>query len=341
MCFFQTAVFSKTKWLSPLSSAGSRKANALAMHDTGTNDSGKPKLVSLLANWISGATLFTILLDAHSQIVSNGESLPFGENDDERYDCSCGKYIDECEFYSAAAGHMRLRDGSEWDRSLFMQLPTLSKIPVLRSFLQAWMFEGSVRNRIIDAVPAYRDTTKRFLDAQLRFFENARSLAGVPIYLDGTKSTRRAQLLARDGRSEMKVIHMIRDGRGFSSSYLKNWSEETRDVAVPARLWLRYISEVDKFAAAFPSVPLLTVRYEDLCRSTTETMKAVYRFLEVPYEEFDKTAPHTPHLLGNRMRRDFDGTIREDTSWKTLLDARTQRRATSIMEKGLRRFGYL
>lgn len=311
------------------------------MRDTGTNDSGKPKLVSLLANWISGATLFTILLDAHSQIVSNGESLPFGEDDHDRYDCSCGKYIEECEFYSAAAGHMRLRDSSEWDRSLFVQLPTLSKVPVLRSLLQSWMFEGRARNRIIDAVPGYRGTMKRFLDAQLLFFENARRLARASIYLDGTKSTRRAQLFARDGRSELKVIHMIRDGRGYCRSYLKNWGDETRNVAIPARLWLRYISQVDKFAQAYPSVPLLTVRYEDLCRSTTETMQAVYRFLEVPYEEFDETAPHTPHLLGNRMRRSFDGKIHEDTSWKTELNASTLRRATSIMESGLRRFGYL
>lgn len=311
------------------------------MHDTDTNESGKPKLVSLLANWISGATLFTILLDAHSRIVSNGESLPFGEDDNDRYDCSCGRYIEECEFYSAAAEHMRLPDSRTWDRSLFVQVPTLSKVPVFRSFLQAWMFEGNARNRIIDAVPGYRGTMKRFMDAQMRFCENARRLAGAPIYLDGTKSTRRAQLFARDGRSEMKVIHMIRDGRGYCRSYLKNWSSETQDVAIPARLWLRYISEVDKFAEAYPSVPLLTVRYEDLCRSTTETMKSVYRFLEVPYEEFDKTAPHTPHLLGNRMRRTFDGKIREDTSWKTEMDSRTQRRATSIMKSGLRRFGYL
>lgn len=313
----------------------------LEMHDTGINESGKPKLVSLLANWSSGATLFTILLDAHSQIVSNGESLPFDEGDDERYDCSCGKYIDECEFYSAAAGHMRLRDSSDWDRRLFVQVPRLSKMPLFRSFLNAWMFEGNLRNRVIDAVPGYRETMERFVGAQLRFFENARRLTNASIYLDGTKSTRRAQLFARDGRSEMKVIHMIRDGRGFSNSYLKHWGHETGKVETPARLWLRYISEVDKFAKAYPSVPLLTVRYEDLCRSTTETMKLVYRFLEVPYEEFDPAAPHVTHLLGNRMRHRFDGKIREDTAWKTEMDAQTLRRVTSIMESGLRRFGYL
>ena len=305
------------------------------------NESSKPKLVSLLANWSSGATLFTILLDAHSQIVSNGESLPFSEGDVERYDCSCGKYIDECEFYSAAAGHMRLRDGSDWDRSLFVHVPRLSKMPVFRSFLQAWMFEGDLRNRIIGAVPSYRETMNRFLAAQLRFFENARRLAGANIYLDGTKSTRRAQLFARDGRSEMKVIHLIRDGRGFSRSYLKHWSHETRNVATPARLWLNYISQVDKFSKVFPSIPLLTVRYEDLCSSTAETMGTVCRFLDVPYEKFDEATLQTTHLLGNKMRRRFDGKIHEDTSWRTELDSRTQRRATSIMESGLRRFGYL
>lgn len=311
------------------------------MSDIPISESSKPKLVSLFANWSSGATLFTILLDAHSQIVSNGESLPFNEGDNERYDCSCGKYIDECEFYSAAAGHMRLRDGSDWDRSVFVHVPELSKIPVFRSFLQAWTFEGNLRNHVIDAVPSYRETMNRFLAAQLRFFENARRLAGATIYLDGTKSTRRAQLFARDGRSEMKVIHLIRDGRGFSNSYLKHWGHETRNVANPARQWLRYISQVDKFAQVFPSVPILTVRYEDLCRSTTDTMRTVCRFLDVPYEKFDEAALQTMHLLGNQMRRSFDGKIHEDTSWRTELDSRTRRKATSIMERGLRRFGYL
>lgn len=311
------------------------------MDDTGTTGSSRPQLVSLLANWSSGATLFTILLDAHSQIVSNGESLPFGEDDDERYDCSCGRYLDECEFYLSAAGHMRSQDGSEWNRNLFVQLPTLSRAPLLHSLLHSWRFEGRVRNLIIDAVPGYRKTMRRFLDAQLHFFDNARNLTGASIYLDGTKSTRRAQLFAGDGRSAMKAIHMIRDGRGFCRSYVKHLPHGKGNVTLAAHMWLRYISEVDKFVSAFPSIPLLTVRYEDLCRSTGETMETVCRFLEVPYEAFDKTAQHSTHLLGNRMRRHFDGEIREDTSWRTDLDSASLRRITSIMDNGLRRFGYL
>src|SRR5579872_7478740 len=175
----------------------------------------KPRLVFLLANYFSGATLLTILLSGHEEIVSNGEAMFFDDGDEERYDCTCGKFIDECEFYGSAAAHMRLPDGSGWDKQLFVHAPRFSRNRILRSFLGSWRYESALRDHFINAVPAYRRIRDRFIEAQLQFFANARNLSGAPIYLDGTKSVRRAQLFARDGRSDIKVIHLIRDGRGF------------------------------------------------------------------------------------------------------------------------------
>src|SRR5579872_1271079 len=89
----------------------------------------QPKLVSLLANWYSGATLLTIFLNAHSKIVSNGESMFFDDDDSRRYVCSCGKYIDECEFYESTTASMRLPNGGGWDKRLFVQVPRFSRRP--------------------------------------------------------------------------------------------------------------------------------------------------------------------------------------------------------------------
>ena len=123
------------------------------------------RLVSLFSNWYSGATLFTILLDAHSKIVSNGESLPFDSDDDKRYDCSCGKFLDECEFYRDAAGHMRLPDKEEWDRGVFVQVPRFSQNRLVRFFLDSPRTESALRSYVIETVPRYRRIKERFLDA--------------------------------------------------------------------------------------------------------------------------------------------------------------------------------
>lgn len=301
----------------------------------------RPKLASLLSNWYSGATLFTILLDGQGQIVSNGESMLFHEADERRYDCTCGKYIDECDFYRAAAQHMQLPDGAGWDRQLFVHVPSFSHRRVLGSFLGSWRYESALRHHVINVVPAFCSTRDRFLEAQLRFFDNAKKLAGAAVYLDGTKSIRRAQLFARDGRSDMKALHLIRDGRAYCASYAKYELPLGRTIADGVKAWLRYIEQVDRFSSAFPTVPVLTVRYEDLCRNTQATLHAVCRFLEIPYEDTQAKMAKGAHILGNAMRRTFDGVIVESTSWRQTLDRETQSMLTSLLRRQLERFGYL
>ena len=302
--------------------------------------SEKPKLVSLLANISSGATLLTFLLSEHSNVVSNGETMFFNERDSKRYDCSCGKYIDECDFYNAATRHMRLPGNASWDKRLSAQVPTLSRTPFVHSLLHSIHFECTLRRRLIDAVPAYRRERNRFLTAQLQFFANAKALSGASVYLDGTKSIPRAQLLARDGRCDMKVLHLVRDGRGFCSSYVKH-VHPTPSWADAAKAWTRYIAWVDAISRRFPAVPVLPVRYEDLCRGTGDVLRAITRFLEIPDEEPGTGLTRPAHILGNRMRRAYGGAIVEDTSWKTTLDERTQAKLTSLMKPQLERFGYL
>lgn len=300
----------------------------------------KPKLASLLSNWYSGATLLTILLNEHSAIVSNGETMFFDEHDTRRYDCSCGKFIDECEFYAATTKHMRLPGSAEWDKRLFVQVPGFTRKRILRSLLQSPRFECALRHHVIEAIPLYRGIRDRYLEAQLQFFANARTVSGASVYLDGTKSIRRAQLLARDDRSEMKVLHLVRDGRGFCASYVKNrhpapgWTDA-------AQAWLNYIGQVERFSRVFPSIPVHLVRYEDLCRSTAHTLGAICRFLGIPYEAPGAGAKKEAHILGNRMRRTFNGAIVEDTSWRERLDEPTQARLTSLMRGPLERLGYL
>ena len=88
-------------------------------------------LAFLLANWYSGATLFNILLNNHTQVVSNGEGFPFLVTDTNQYTCSCGSGLGECEFYRFAGQHMLNEDQSGWDRSVFTQVPSYSRIALL------------------------------------------------------------------------------------------------------------------------------------------------------------------------------------------------------------------
>ena len=46
-------------------------------------------------------------------------------------------------------------------------------------------------------------------------------------------------------------------------------------------------------------------------------------------------------MLGNVMRKNFNGKVNEDLSWKTKLKSNEIDKITALMDKDLRRFGYI
>lgn len=319
-------------------SLGSRVLNSLKTQMT-------TEFISLLSNWYSGATLFTFLMNGHSQIVSNGETMFFSEKDDRQYECSCGKLLDECEFYAFAAGHMKLSNGRRWDKRVFVHVPSYSRNKFLRVFLQSWRYDNSAREFLIKKTPQFNLMQRDFIEAQQQFFDRAREFSGASIYMDGTKSLRRAQMFARNVYSgtqsdKMKVIHLIRDGRAFCYSFCKN-ERGNPSLEDAVRAWLMHIRQVKKFRNAFPSTSVLVVRYEDLCRSTRSTVKRVCEFLGIFDQDVGNADFTGAHILGHEMRKTFQGEIREDLSWKSNLDRRSEDRLTALMRDELKGFEYL
>ena len=299
-------------------------------------------LVSLLSNWYSGATLFSILLNNHSQLVTNGEAFPTNGMDNRSYICSCGKPLLECEFYQQAAFHMISENATEWQKELFVQLPCYSNLKLVNSWLTSVRYLYKLRDITISTIPRFQIINTDFITAQLRFFLNSMEIERASYYVDGTKSVRRAELFADNKNCDQKIIHLVRDGRGFFASYKhhKHWSK--KNIGYVARAWLRYINLVDIFSRRHPEIPLLVVRYEDLCHDPEKTMMNVCNFLEIPYQDrlLGKTIVRH-HVLGNRMRNTFNGKIIEDMSWKAILSKEEIDTVTYIMINDLRRFSYI
>lgn len=296
---------------------------------------------TILSNWYSGATLLSILLDRHTQLTCNGESMPFFPEDCSQYKCTCGNYLENCEFYRFAAEHMRAAAEKGWNAAKFSHIPRFSKSPYVNSVLTSPRLAYKWRDRFIDQMPAYRAIKDLHVRAQMVFFRQALLFSGGSVYVDGTKSIRRAQLLANSHGCQMKIIHLVRDGRGFCFSWVKNQHIPISRITEGAKAWLDYIKLVDAFARRYPDIPILLVRYEDLCRSPGDCLDKVFSFLGVQHEDVILKNNHKAHILGNRMRHSFHGCISEDTSWAAKLDPECKSLITFRMKKQLHRFGYL
>lgn len=295
----------------------------------------------MLANWYSGATLFALIISRHSQIECNGETFPFGPRDARRYDCTCGQYLDDCEFYRNACSHMWSTDANDWDRSVFCQIPVLSQNATLNRLLRSRRsFPTLIRSAAVRA-PSLRRRQQEFVDAHMRFYDQALEYSGRSVYLDGTKSIRRAQLFLENTPNRLRVVHLIRDGRAFANSFRKNRHMDMTALPEAAKLWNEYIHDVDELQLRSDRVEVLALRYEDLCREPESFLNELCAFLGVPYEDLLSSHRSDAHVLGNRMRREFTNVIREDESWKQEIDAAGRDSLNAMMHEGLTRFGYL
>ena len=311
--------------------------SALLLDDS-MNPDAKPMLTAMFCPRFSGATLFALLLDRHPQITCNGETFPAIPRD---VTCACGSVQIDCKYYRSAAEHMLEADGRSWNYELFRRVPRYSRIGPLQTLPARYSTHSSVhavRRLLLRLNPSWRRRESEFLKAHTSFILNSLEVTGSFVYVDGTKSFRRIALLAATGRFDVRAVHLVRDSRGFCHSCRKNNNTAPPDGA---RLWLKWIKRADRFHADFPDIPFHTVRYEDLCRDTTETLNSVFRFLGLNDHPDILGVDTEQHVLGNRMRLKFKNEIRESLSWQSVLSRSDVEAITEITRLGLNRFGYV
>ncbi len=299
-------------------------------------------MAATFASNYSGATLFALLLDRHPSISSDGEIFPFQRGS--RGLCACGKLQVDCEYYKTVAKHMLRNSETQWNADLFTSHPQYVRLQQLQRALTSGWSLGARFNKLRAQLylPSMRSADSSFIDAHLEFMSNSLTFSDTIVYVDGTKDWRRAELFATAERINMKAIHLVRDGRGFCNSYIKNKKLGKKGLSKAAKAWVRHVHECDVFRELFPGIPFMTVRYEDICHAYTETINKVCAFLGIPSDvELLNNADRSSHVIGNRMRMKFQGSIQEDRSWEEMLTNDEIRRITDQMRDALRRFNYI
>ena len=106
---------------------------------------------------------------------------------------------------------------------------------------------------------------------------------------------------------DVRVVHIVRDGRDVVRSFVDAFGSDIRDAA---RTWLRAVRTAHAFGARYPT-QYLEVRYEDLVRHPPATLEVVARFLDLRFDE--RMLRH--HELGLRLG-DVDRTSYMQGVWK-------------------------
>lgn len=265
----------------------------------------------------SGSTLLACLLNAHPGIATVGE---FGSNVSPTGLCSCGAAYVDCPFWK---NWKRAAMSQHLDFDIGRLGINLGPSPDDTLMERLFYYQFPWRN--LDRMRNFAFWRSSYRKHAERAAERSVALAGLlcdilnrRVFVDTTKNAFQVLFLARQRGIRLKLIALVRDGRGVVNSLMRreHWSLE-RSVA--SWLWANRNSE--RAARWLPPENVFRLRLRDLCQSPEETIRRLHEFCGVePRSDLDYSRREDRHIIGNTMRLEFDGNIRLDSRWRSELN---------------------
>jgi len=320
------------------------------------------KLAYIASASHSGSTLLTMLLNGHPRVATVGELSPGHMEDLAFYRCSCQRLIRECPFWARVGEEVRSR-GIPFDLERF---PTHFAMP--RSRLASRLLGPLHRGAMLEAV---RDAGLALLTAWPRHFREvmraneavvraALDYYGADVFVDKGNKALRLKHLLRGEAFNIRVIHLVRDGRAVALTYMDpaqyadaadpasrgggaghDRSDERMPMAEAAYQWRRCMEEAEHALARLDRLQWIRIRYEDLCRDADGELDRIFRFLDMDSADRLKDFRSIEHhVVGNGMRLDTGSDVRLDDRWRSALTEEDIRVFDGVAGAINRRYGY-
>jgi hypothetical protein len=293
------------------------------------------RIAFVLCPSFHGATLLSLFLNNHSQIVALGDTLPSTDHLD--FFCSCGDRIDACWFWQAIL--VKSVDTSKNTKKVFNEVPQLSRNLSHNSKINSMLAHlprqfGRVAWKLLGPV-----ASSRFLDDTIKLREIACQLHNAKLFIDGSKSASRvAAYSALSGDPVTKVLHLARDPRGYYASCSRSQPHMSFEEITSS--WWMYHAWTVRIFANDPRYCYLFLRYEDFCADQQFFTERVLNHLGLAAENLSGP-PKTPHhVIGHEMLVGFDGNINAAESWRRTLPLNQQREIIRATLPWSEFFGY-
>ncbi|MBW7992597.1 MAG: sulfotransferase [Planctomycetes bacterium] len=288
----------------------------------------------------SGSTLLTFLLATHPQVGTMGELKATARGDVDQYYCSCGELLRQCVFWQQVDKELD-QNGVPFDISDFGThfhcASSRFTDRLLRAAVRGTAFEV-LRKVGLKVLPAARRQFKKILDKNKAVIDAVLKLQQVDVFLDGSKDPIRLKYMSDSGYWNIKVIFLIRDGRGAANSYIKHHGVDMKTAATE---WRRCNEEAENILHGLDKSQWIEVSYEELCKDTENTLVRLFDFIGLdPSKRAQDFRSVENHILGNEMRMNTTSEIRLDEKWRSILTEEQ----LSIFDREVgemnRRYGY-
>lgn len=301
------------------------------------------RVIYIAGSGRSGSTVLATLLGGHPDLVSVGEleRLPTDAWIENQY-CACGRRADACGFWSA----VRERWADVIPDVEPSQLVKLQRRFTRRGSLPRLLLPPRTRGRRF----------RRFETTTAALLRAIAGEAGVDGIVDSSKSPVRALALARMEAVDLRVIHLVRDGRGVLASLRKGYRKDVQGGIphdIPPRptwrvaaLWTFSNLVSEALRGVVGRERYVRVRYEDLMRDPPGALASLegvvgHRLASVGERAARGEAFSTGHTIaGNRVRMQGEVRLRSRGSWRDGLEDRDRRLFRLLAGPVMRRYGY-
>jgi hypothetical protein len=298
------------------------------------------KLAFIMAASHSGSTLLSMLLGSHPQATTIGDTGGTEHRKDPDYRCSCGRKPQVCPFWQQVKDQMALRgfDLDVVDFETNFNYPENRFIDrVLHAEHRGPILE-TIRDSVLSMSTGWRRQFKTITERIVILVETITKVTNSQILIDSSKNPHRLKFLLRIPELEVKIIHLVRDGRGVAHTYIHDngWSVEKSAIE-----WRRGILAAEKLLARLDRNMWRQVRYEDLCSDPQAELQKLCVFLNLDPSRVNLDFRSAGlHVFGNKMRLSSEQAIHLDDKWRTELTDSQVSTIEHLARKQLTRYGY-
>jgi hypothetical protein len=308
---------------------------------------GRPRVVSIIGSGRSGSTVLDVVLGSHPNIEGVGalSKLPHsGWVQDDNRRCSCGSPIHACPYWDGV--HRRWID--------IVGADGLSRYIDLQARYER-SSKGWPRLLLEERIPSAAFLEYANMTAAL--YGSIRDVSGKPVVLDSSKKPMRTYALLATGAVDVRVLHLVRDGRGVVWSRLKALPRDV-EAGVPSAQpptppwrttlhWTQANIESEWVARRAGRSNASRIAYESLVETPGELLERISPIVGEDLSELmggleNGQTMHAGHRVGgNRMRLSGSVRLRPDLEWMAKLsssDAQTFWRMAGWLA---RRYGYV
>lgn len=281
----------------------------------------------------SGSTLLGMLVGRQPAVAYLGEMRNFQEYLTEEKGCYCGAHIPDCPF---------------WREVLERLEPDLRELPTKPGYTMGhravkYLSVWQTPTRLLHALSAFIPPLRHDFDAieQIaRLYAAAAAHSGKSFVCDSSHRNELAKLLALYYPGAVRLLHIVRDGRGVCNSLMRRrgWS-----MYYAAGRWKRFNQFTMMTHRGVPAEHILRVRYEDLCREPQKEIERVCAFLGIEFapEQTVLTASDA-HFIGGSptLRQESALALQLDEKWRKSLSRKDLQVFTEIAGSFNERYGY-